>query len=134
MSIDILNLPNSFFWRVNASNLAGKSVWSDYFSVNKTTVSNENIGELPTAYSLKQNYPNPFNPTTKIEYKLPQPSQVKLEVLDILGKNVTTLVNEQKSGGTYIIEFNAEYLPSGIYLYRLTAGDFTQTKKLLLLK
>jgi hypothetical protein len=85
-------------------------------------------------FSLHQNYPNPFNPGTKIKYSVPQASKVQFKVFDVLGNEIETLVNEEKSAGNYSVEFNAANLPSGVYFYRLIAGDFTSTKKMLLLK
>ncbi len=81
-----------------------------------------------------QNYPNPFNPTTVISYSVPTSCQVRLTVLDILGREIVELVNEQKFAGTYEVKFTASNLPSGIYFYRLTAGSFSETKKMILIK
>ena len=96
---------------------------------------------LPEQFSLEQNYPNPFNPSTKIKYSIPVSGVVTLKVFDVLGKEVATLVNEEKPAGNYEAEFNAPNLSSGVYLYTLQAlpmgrqtESFTQTKKLLLLK
>lgn len=80
------------------------------------------------------NYPNPFNPTTIIKYQIPQNSFVTLKVYDELGRLVNTLVNQYENKGTYNVNFNASYLASGIYFYRLRAGNFVSTKKMLLLK
>ncbi len=85
-------------------------------------------------YTLDQNYPNPFNPTTQIRYSIPKTALVSIKVYDILGKEVATLVNEAKSPGDYKVEFNGNSLASGIYFYRLQAGDFVQTKKMILLR
>ncbi len=85
-------------------------------------------------YSLAQNYPNPFNPTTVISYQLATAGKVTLKIFDVLGKEVTTLVNEEKSAGSYSVKFNAVNLPSGVYFYCLKSGGFVETKKLLLLK
>jgi sugar lactone lactonase YvrE/fibronectin type 3 domain-containing protein len=85
-------------------------------------------------YELGQNYPNPFNPTTTIEYAMPQAGVVTLKVYDVLGREVTTLVNERKAAGNYAVPFNGSGLASGVYFYKLTAGNFTATKKLLLVK
>jgi len=91
-----------------------------------------------TEYSLSQNYPNPFNPSTKIKYSLPAGKQefpnVQLIVYDILGRKVKTLVNEVQKAGHYEIEFNASELSNGIYFYKLTSNDFTETKKMILIK
>lgn len=89
---------------------------------------------IAESYKLLQNYPNPFNPATTISYSLPRNSLVKLTVFDIQGKEVKSLVNEVKSAGSYQVEFNATNLPSGVYLYRLEAAGYSETKKLLLLK
>ncbi len=89
---------------------------------------------VPGEFSLAQNYPNPFNPTTTISYELPKQSQVTLKIFDILGCDVLTLVNRIEEPGYRSVVFNAQGLPSGIYFYRLQAGNFTETRKLLLLK
>ncbi len=85
-------------------------------------------------FMLRQNYPNPFNPLTKINYQIPEFSFVTLKVFDVLGSGIATLVNEEKTIGSYEIEFNAIDLPSGIYFYRLKAGSFVETKKMVLIK
>jgi len=86
------------------------------------------------SYSLEQNYPNPFNPTTKIAYNLGQNGLVNVKVFNILGKEIATLVNEKQTAGLYTIDFNAAQLSTGVYFYQIQAGDFTQTKKMLLVK
>jgi hypothetical protein len=88
----------------------------------------------PTEFALRQNYPNPFNPSTRIEYALPRKVWTTLVVYDALGQPVRTLVNEEKEAGLHDVEFGTKGLSSGVYFYRLRAGDFVQTKKLLLLK
>jgi hypothetical protein len=85
-------------------------------------------------YSLENNFPNPFNPTTRISYSIPANSLVTLKVYDMTGREVATLVNEEKSEGSYSIDFNASNLSSGVYFYKLTAGNFTDTKRMLLVK
>lgn len=111
-----------------------------------TSVDESNI--KITDYELAQNYPNPFNPSTIISFKIPMPPRpssyqgegekeglfVSLVIYDILGEKIATLVNENKKPGTYELEFNSAGLPSGIYFYRLTAGDFSDTKKMVLLR
>ncbi len=89
---------------------------------------------IPDKFELSQNYPNPFNPTTRISFKVASYKVIKLQVFDILGKEITTLVNEKLQPGTYETSFDASKLPSGIYFYRLSAGDFSETKKLTLIK
>ena len=87
-----------------------------------------------TDYFLYQNYPNPFNPSTTINYSIPDISYVTIKVFDVLGNEIETLVNEEKPAGSYEITWYAENLPSGVYFYRLQAGDFIQTKKMILMK
>ncbi len=87
-----------------------------------------------TEFALEQNYPNPFNPSTIIKYALANKQHTTLKVYDVLGNEVVTLVNKELPAGNYEVEFNASNLPSGVYMYKLTAGSFVQTKKMLLLK
>ena len=91
-------------------------------------------GKIPNGINLEQNYPNPFNPSTKITYTIPELSFITLKVYNVLGKEVSTLVSEEKEAGKYSVEFDAKGLPSGIYFYRLQAGDFVETKKMVLMK
>ena len=92
------------------------------------------VGVVPSTYSLSQNYPNPFNPSTKIKYSIPQSSNVVIKVFNVVGDEVSILVDGQKQAGTYELTFNAENLPSGVYFYQLKAGDFIQTKRMILIK
>ena len=97
---------------------------------------------LPTEFALEQNYPNPFNPSTTFRYSIPTQSKVVIKVYDILGNEIATLMDEEKSVGTYELTWNAANLPSGVYFYQLRAVDpstssgqgFINTKKMLLLK
>ena len=103
------------------------------------TSSNLIGSEIPEKYSLYQNYPNPFNPTTNIKFEFPLSKGglkgvVTLKVFDITGKEIQTLVNEQLQPGTYEVTFDGSNLPSGVYFYKLSAGEFVETKKLVLLK
>jgi len=91
-------------------------------------------GELPAAFRLEQNYPNPFNPTTTISFSLPSKSFVSLKVFDALGREVSVLLFEALPAGTYARQWDATTQPSGVYFYRLQAGSFTETKKLVLLR
>ena len=97
-------------------------------------VEEQEISEIPTDYKLSHNYPNPFNPSTNIRYSIPQSSNIVIKVFDILGNEIETLVNEDKPVGTYEITWYAEKLSSGIYFYRLQAGSFVETKKMVLLR
>ncbi len=89
---------------------------------------------LPTKFALMQNYPNPFNPTTNIAYELPTTAKVVLKVYDVLGREVVTLINQEQAAGRYVQPFNASALSSGMYFYRLQAGNFVETKKMMLVK
>ena len=91
-------------------------------------------GTIPSAFQLEQNYPNPFNPITVVRYQLPVVSSVKLAVYDILGREVAVLVNERRNAGVHEVIFDGSGLSSGVYLYRLRAGDFLQTRKLCLIR
>jgi photosystem II stability/assembly factor-like uncharacterized protein len=108
-------------------------------STSATGIQNENKTEMPDKFALKQNYPNPFNPITRIEYSIPYSAQgntplVQLKIYNILGKEILTLVNDRQTAGNYKVEFNGANLPSGVYFYRLQAGNFNQTRKLILMK
>jgi hypothetical protein len=96
---------------------------------------------VPTEFVLYQNYPNPFNPVSTIRYSIPsvtlsgvEGSRVQLKIYDVLGNEVATLVDEYKPAGTYEVEFNAAKYTSGVYFYRLQAGSFVETKKMLMIK
>jgi len=96
------------------------------------SVSNEN--ELPMEFFLSQNYPNPFNPSTKFEFRIADFGFVTLKIYDVLGNEVSTLINEEKPAGEYEVEFDAKDLSAGIYFYQMKAGNFMQTKKMILMK
>jgi photosystem II stability/assembly factor-like uncharacterized protein len=104
-----------------------------FHSAEPVIVSIEEISQ-PEVYSLKQNYPNPFNPTTTIEYAIPSLSTVILKVYDILGREVATLVSEEKLAGRYMVTFDGSGLSSGVYFYRLETGGYSDIKKLILIK
>jgi hypothetical protein len=89
---------------------------------------------LPDAFTLSQNYPNPFNPTTTIIYGLRERTNVELKLFDVLGCEIEIFVSGEQDAGYYEIEFNASILASGIYFYRLQAGSFVETKKMILMK
>jgi len=103
-----------------------------FVTVSLATTAHE--GETPTRFALEQNYPNPFNPTTLIRYSLPASSHVRLEIFDLAGRKITTLVENTQSAGTKTIRYNASAIRSGIYFYKLTAGDFVETKKMILMR
>ncbi len=123
---------------VNGTNLfagtKGYGVWMRPLSEMITGVKDKQ-NNLPTSFSLQQNYPNPFNPTTTIKYSIPQQSFVSILVYDLLGREVADLVNEEKSAGNYSVQFNSSSrFSSGVYFYRMQAGSFTETKKLIMMK
>jgi hypothetical protein len=89
---------------------------------------------IPKEFSLKQNYPNPFNPSTTIEYTIPDNSFVTLKVYDMLGKEVASIVNKYQEQGSYIAVWNASDFSSGTYIYKLSAGNYTESKKMVLSK
>ncbi len=99
-----------------------------------TSSEDEIASDVPQEYRLKNNYPNPFNPTTNIEYQLPEAENVRLSVYDVLGREVAVLVNEEQQAGTYTVTFDGADLSSGTYIYRITAGSFNQTGKMMLVK
>ena len=94
----------------------------------------EEVETIPTEFALYQNYPNPFNPSTLIKYEVPENSFVSIRVYDLLGEELATLVNEEKSAGSYDVNFDAGQLSSGFYIYTIKAGNFTSTKKMMLMK
>ena len=139
-SVTGLNNNTFYFWKVKAINQYGTSNWSviwRFKTINPTGVDEEVIN--PDINSLEQNYPNPFNPVTQICYTLPQLSNVQLKIYDILGREVKTLVNSEQPAGAYRLEWNGSnnfgsQVASGMYIYRIIAGKFVQTKKMMFLK
>ena len=109
----------------------GLHCWTDSIRV---VTSIEDEVQQPITFKLEQNFPNPFNPSTKINWQMPARNQVTLKVYDVLGNEISTLVNEEKEAGTHVVEWNAVNLPSGVYFYQLKAGEFIQTKKMILLR
>lgn len=112
----------------------GDTIYIDNMKITPPETSVEQIQALPTEYVLSQNYPNPFNPTTTIEFTLPKRSEVNLVVYDLVGRVVAELASGNLNAGCHTVNFNASNLSSGVYFYRLTAGDFVSVKKLMLLK
>lgn len=128
--VDESMLPGNYQYRLKQVDFDGTFEYSNIIEV---TVN------APTKFSLEQNFPNPFNPTTKIKYSIPsnvkgEMSNVTLKVFDVLGNEVATLMDREKSPGTYEVDFDGTGLPSGIYFYQLKAGSYIETKKMLLLK
>ncbi|NUM61234.1 MAG: T9SS type A sorting domain-containing protein [Ignavibacteriaceae bacterium] len=133
---DVRSLSSSWNGYLYAGTVGGGVFRS---TASTTSVENENIN--PSLFILYQNYPNPFNPSTTIRYSIPVSRNsskgetfVTLKVYDVLGNEITTLINEEKSAGNYEIQFDATDIPSGVYFYTLRTEEFTQTRKLVLLK
>jgi len=116
---------NQIYYRLKQIDFDGTFSYSDVVNVSY---------DVPTEFVLSQNYPNPFNPSTRLNYFIPQESFVSIKVYDFLGREVMTLVNETKSIGSYEILFDASNLPSGTYFYTMIAGDYSATKKMILIK
>jgi hypothetical protein len=114
--------------------IAGGANFLYWWENNKPVSSVHNQIEIPSQFRLEQNYPNPFNPSTKIRYQIPDLSYISLKVYDVLGKEVATLIDEEKSAGVYEVEFNAMHVPSCFYFYSLISEGFVETKKMLLVK
>ncbi len=142
VSLTILEIDESdlgeYVVEVTNSDLLNLKVQSEPFIVlldsNAVFAEGVNSEEIPANFSLSQNYPNPFNPSTNIQYTLPEASLVELTVYDMMGREVAELEKGMKSAGTYAVNFDASNLASGIYIYRLKAGGFVQTKRMLLIK
>ncbi len=131
-----LALNTTYCWRVRSKNAAGYSAFTNArsFKTILTTGIAKLDGSIPSEHALSQNYPNPFNPSTAIRYDLPKSENVSLNIYNTLGQLVATLVNERKETGHYQATWNAPSVPSGIYFYRLQAGEFVETKKMILLQ
>jgi hypothetical protein len=106
----------------------------DDLSFGPATGTNDLPNGLPKAFRLEQNYPNPFNPTTNIVYNVPEQSHVTMKVFDVLGREVAVVIDQLQSAGRYKAVFDASALTSGVYFYRLTAGSYVQTNRMLLLR
>lgn len=123
-----------FSWSDARNEGKGYDIYGNIFDLSSITSVKQISSEIPESFYLYQNYPNPFNPTTRIVFSVKENSLVEIKIYDILGNEVATLVNEEKSSGRYEVEFNANGLASGFYFYRINAGGFTQTRKMVLLK
>lgn len=117
--------PGNYTYRLKQVDLDGSFYYFDELFVEIS---------MPVEFDLSQNYPNPFNPSTKIHFNIPESGNVKLTVYDLLGQKVKTLINEFKDAGSHIIDFNAEDLNSGTYIYRLESAGFTEVKKMIFIK
>jgi len=118
-----------------SSNIVNQNQIGFWYSYQQTTITDvENEETIPTVFKLEQNYPNPFNPSTRIKFAVPEKSNVLIKVYDILGSEVATLVNKEMDAGWYENNFNAAGLSSGVYLFRMEAGSYVSTKKMIYLR
>ena len=120
--------------RFTAKSAFGNNLFIDDITSGPSTGIGNPIGFTPERYDLAQNYPNPFNPTTKINFSLPKQGLVTLKIYDMLGKEVALVLNEVRTAGNYSVDFNAANLSSGVYFYKLTSGDFSDVKRMMLIK
>lgn len=133
---NILMQQSSFVYDGNLLTIPGVKVYKDStrLTVTYSPATVVEQGALPREFALMQNYPNPFNPTTNFEFRIANRGLVKLRVFDVLGRRISTLVNEVRAPGTYTVRWDASSLSSGVYFYQLRAGDFFETKKMVLTK
>jgi hypothetical protein len=124
----------TYWWKVAAKNTSGWGPFSPSIRFTTLLTGVSDIQGIPHEFSLSQNYPNPFNPRTTIKYELPKSSEVRLSVYDMLSREVSVLVNDRRNAGVHEVKFDGTNLASGVYFYRLQSGDFTQTRRFLLLR
>jgi hypothetical protein len=130
---DVSATPGTWYYRLRQVDLNGTEHFTEGVQAG-TATGVEGQQRIPATYALDQNYPNPFNPSTVISYAVPREGFVTLNVFTVLGQLVKTLVSEHQAAGYYQVKFDATDLPSGMYFYRITSGDFVTAKKLILLR
>lgn len=124
----------TYYWRIKGLNASGESEWAEPWSFTTAMFTSMEQHTIPADFALHQNYPNPFNPVTTITYDVKQASGVVIQVYDITGRLVQTLVDSRQAAGKYSIQFNAQHLASGIYIIRMQSGNFTATRNMTLIK
>lgn len=143
VQVDVSTSINGEIWNLNElgylvfiqdaqTKTVHQSEYMTYDQIVTTDVKTE--ATRPSNYSISQNFPNPFNPSTTIKYTLPEATNVNIKIFNVIGKEIASLVNEEKQAGNHQSEFNASNLPNGVYFYRIIAGKFSETKKMILLK
>jgi hypothetical protein len=133
--LGVLFVNNKYYWRVNASSAILIGPWSVIWNFRISPTGEINFEtRYPNNFKLYSNYPNPFNPTTNIKFNVAKLSDVKIVVYDVTGREVQLLVNESLNPGTYETSFDGSNYSSGVYFYKIMAGDFSETKKMLLIK
>ena len=130
---NFLAINTKYYWRVSGKNPVGEGPFSSIWNFT-TGVTNIEPTSLPVVYELYQNYPNPFNPSTKIKFDIPKAGFVSLKIYDITGREVTTLVNRSLEASRYEVEWNGSRFASGVYFFRIAAGDFVKVQKMILVK
>ena len=123
-----------YFWRVKATNTFGTSDWSIAYRFRTVQATGVEEEEFPSEYTLAQNYPNPFNPVTTIRFTVPRSGYVRLNVFDLLGREVASLVDSELPAGAYAVQWDGSGAASGMYVYRMQAGDFVRINRMLLLR
>ena len=123
-------------YRYNSNHLKTnvEFILENFFQESKTTGSSDDHETIPTEYELEQNYPNPFNPGTEITFKLPEKAKIQLEIFDMLGRKVATLLNEELPAGRHKVKWNADGFASGVYFYRINSAKFMKTRKMVLVR
>ena len=142
LQVDGLEGGKDYFWKVRSTDARGNASYYSgigQFKVNNLVTSVEALNAIPASFELSQNFPNPFNPTTKISYALPSNAFVSIRIYDMLGREVKALVNREMNAGNHSVEWNGENgagikVASGAYIYRIDAGSFISTKKMIMLK
>jgi len=125
----------TYYWRVRAGNQSGYSDWSKPLSFTTIMPTDASADEeIPEAFTLTQNYPNPFNPSTQIRFAIPEQAHVTLNVYNLLGQQIARLVNETRQPGWHDVTFDASELSSGIYIYRLDADGYMETRQMMFVK